>query len=88
MRPIRVEVTQEDIEEGAPANCQRCPVARAVRRALGLTEVEIQVVLDPDLIDVGGIPHDMPYSVGRWVREYDGSVGPEGAKPISFEMYV
>lgn len=38
---MRVKVTQEDIEKGIPEHCGKCPIARAIRRAM------------PDAISVG-----------------------------------
>lgn len=35
MKRLRVEVTAEDIADGRREHCERCPVARAMRRAIG-----------------------------------------------------
>lgn len=38
---IKINVTQEDIDCGAPTNCGECPLARAIRRALPGYEVRV-----------------------------------------------
>jgi len=37
--PLTIHVTQEDIDEGVQEDCERCPVARAVERATGISTV-------------------------------------------------
>ena len=32
---MRIDVTEEDIQEGVKCDCDACPIARAVRRATG-----------------------------------------------------
>ena len=39
---MRIRVTQRDIDEGVQNNSFHCPVARAVRRALGAGEVWVR----------------------------------------------
>lgn len=38
-----VEVTQEDIDNGSPANAGHCPIALAVKRATGARDVVVSV---------------------------------------------
>jgi hypothetical protein len=35
---MKIEVTQQDIAKGSTNVCTKCPVARALRRAVGLEE--------------------------------------------------
>jgi hypothetical protein len=38
---VTIDVTQDDIDHGTAGNCWACPVARAVRRVLGLEDIGV-----------------------------------------------
>jgi len=42
---MRIRVTQRDVDEGVQNNSFHCPVARAVRRALGAGEVWVREII-------------------------------------------
>jgi hypothetical protein len=45
---VRIEVTEEDIDRGKPEDRCACPVARAVRRAVG---IPTSVAMDKIVVD-------------------------------------
>ena len=73
-----VRVMQKDIDQGARANGESCPVARAVARAANRSchTSYYSIVLDGKR---GGLPE----SVKQWIRTFDrgGSV-----KPFEFDI--
>lgn len=38
---VRIEVTQNDIRKGKRGSCFNCPIARAVKRATGCKDVDV-----------------------------------------------
>lgn len=81
---IVVDVRQSDIDEGKKANCQDCPVARAVSRAVGEpAEVYGSRRQGGLVIKAGGRWTKAPTSVGCFVHFFD-----QGAhcRPFTFEL--
>lgn len=62
---LRIDVLQEDIDEGVRANCEHCPVAIAARRALGDAVTGNRwLTVGSNHIDLMEFP---PFSwVGKW----------------------
>ena len=83
---MRIRVTQRDIDEGVQDNSFHCPVARAVRRALGAGEVwvrEIIIVTKSGSQDTYVTPH----SVTDFIEWYDSATLEfESPKPFSFTL--
>jgi hypothetical protein len=76
---MRVDVTQEDIEEGARGDCNFCPVARAIRRAFPTKSVFVGA----NTIGVGGERLEMPDDVDEFVCAFDSYCD---VYPFSFEL--
>lgn len=47
---VTIDVTRDDIDQGVRTDCMQCPVARAIRRALGL---DYDVSVGPSDMDLG-----------------------------------
>lgn len=43
-----IEVTQEDIENGQPTVCRKCPIARATKRAFGKRDPVYDIAVDTE----------------------------------------
>ena len=67
---MRIRVTRRDIEEGVQDNCFHCPVARAVRRALGAGEVWVREII---IVTKSGSrdTYVTPPAVSDFIERYD-----------------
>lgn len=80
VKRVNVEVTAEDIAQGVAADCQRCPVALALKRAtgedwrVGSYEAEKVAIRVP-----------LPMRVRAWTLALDTG---EPVEPFSFEIEV
>ncbi len=74
---ITISITQADIEEGKPYNCQYCPVALAVSRAFGCAQNAVSV--DGVFLSVGEQDYRTPALVNEFIQAFD-----DGAKVIPF----
>lgn len=77
---MRIEVTQKDIDQGEPLDCERCPVARAILRTSGVQcKVTTRRIERPD----GGwikTPFDLCSSIWRI------DSGSAAVRPFAFEL--
>lgn len=85
---MKIQVTGEDIQNGTPSDCGRCPVALAVSRALGgVSHERISVTgLSVEVYDtqLKRWKHDVPPSyVGFFIRCFDYGLPVE---PFEFEL--
>lgn len=77
---MKIHVTQEDIDRGIALSCLACPVARAVQRYVGTSQVEAYgfgiLAFDDDYHQVA--KYHTPRSVMQFMRRFDahGSVRP------------
>lgn len=84
---LRVSVTAEDIRLGKRNDCDRCPAARALRRA-GITRGWVGNYWIGET--VGGLGMslcDSPIKVRKFIRAFD-SFGRKKVKPFSFTINV
>lgn len=86
-KPIRVEVTQDDIDKGVPGRMSLCPIARAIKR-LGYEDVVVLSSLiqfsktadHPYKVVPGGL---IPPRVKRFITRFDDN---ETVKPFVFHI--
>lgn len=83
MKTIRVRVTQKDIACGKKDNAASCPLAKAVRRRLGVRSAEIDG-FSAD-INTGAVTLPLPKRAVRFVNRFDW-YGRESVKPFSFAL--
>lgn len=78
---MKITVTQADIEEGRPYNCNLCPVALAVSRAFRVPQHAVSV--DGLFITVNDQNYDPPALVDEFIQAFD-----DGKKviPFSFDL--
>lgn len=69
MRTVTVEVTQDDIDAGRRKSCFGCPVARALRRAVGGDAWVVGPSWARALADAAALP--LPPEAARFVRSFD-----------------
>jgi hypothetical protein len=89
---MRVDVTAEDIAKGVRSQCSDCPVALALKRALG---DGISPVVGSDTVDLyfraSGMSYlrplhiPLPMGTARRIQKFDRG---EGMAPFSFEIDV
>jgi hypothetical protein len=79
-KPIKVSVTQKDIDSGCPIDKCGCPVALALKRALGNGQ-SIQV--GNFAVDIDGGRAHLPLEAIAFVKAFD--MG-KPVKPFSFEL--
>jgi hypothetical protein len=83
---MRIRVTQRDIDEGVQDNSFHCPVARAVRRALGAGEVWVREII---IVTKAGAKETYvtPPDALDFMERYDSAVLEfESPKPFSFTL--
>lgn len=83
---MRIEVTQEDIDNGIPEDCWRCPVARAVCRVLSASESDISVdgVNITHFLGPGDwIDYPTPQLVNEFIEAFDAK---STVIPFSFDI--
>jgi hypothetical protein len=91
MRTITIDVTAEDIKRGYIADCQDCPVALAVRRALGL-EPYYYLGVGPTCIYFYDGPADcgraveLPPEAVAWIAALDRHGKGLHARPFTFTV--
>jgi hypothetical protein len=83
----KIEVTQDDINNGIRNDCDRCPVALAISRALPACRVsvypdEVEIVRQPGVIS----QHEPPSEVTTFVNRFDNPSNIAVISPFSFEM--
>lgn len=84
---IEVEVTQDDIENGVARDCNRCPIALALRRqfphCLNVVDNETVSILFPyeELI------YQLPNEAQVFIERFDYSLDPI-IQPIKFKMSI
>ena len=94
MEPIKVEVTQADIDAGEPCCAGTCPIARAMTRALGRPIAVCSRFWS--YADEQNTAYCMPPSASAFVRDFDdGHIeamreirGLSTPKPFSFELEI
>ena len=89
LRTIRVSVTQEDIDAGVACDCEKCPIARAMR-ALGYN-----ATVDDDIVYIWNeelrwegkklLWRRLPEVAVRFVAAFDGG---QVVEPFEFELVV
>lgn len=80
---MKINVTAEDIVQGSPRAPCHCPVARAIRRALGIervTDVRVDGFIP---IIRGESTSRLPWPVCTWIQAYDRT---GRGKSLSFEL--
>lgn len=77
----RVQVTAEDIAHGERGNCNECPVARAIMRAVPGSAPNVGY----DIVSagIGGMAADLPGDAVDFIDRYDQEVG---AEPFEFDL--
>lgn len=73
VRSFKVSVTQEDIQKGVPGDSARCPIHRALRRAVGGEDGWNLLV------------ENMPLEVIQFVRRFDAGLAVE---PFTFTALI
>lgn len=86
--PIKVKVTDEDIDKGVRHDCDWCPVARAVKRALygkpgDALIPDGPVKVNKFRIEIDGGRMVAPPSVLKFVEDFDSE---EAVSPFEFEI--
>jgi len=81
MKTVKISVTSGDIQEGQRRDCFKCPIARAMKRALP----SYHITAGPNSLIVGTIIIDTPIICKDFMDEFDnhGEV-----KPFGFEIEI
>lgn len=79
--PIRVEVTQRDIDKGYANSCKSCPVALALRRVFHTAKVDV----DSFFITIKGHHHMVTTDVLSFMSDFDRGLR---VKPFTFFLEV
>jgi hypothetical protein len=78
---MRIEVTQEDINEGCQSSCMSCPIALAIARAYGCAAEVGNVSVRVE--GFGGFR--LPQEAINFIDQFDNH-GPAAVAPFSFEL--
>lgn len=86
---VTIEVTQDDIDQGSPANCTLCPVARAASRVFPGKNVQVgrtyMSVHNTPLSLEGYTEVLLPPEVTRFIRTFD-QQGRAAVQPFTFTV--
>lgn len=67
-----VEVTQSDIDNGQREEAGSCPIAHAIRRTIGATEVVVDAYgVTASLTDGGVVTFNMPPTGEQFIEDFD-----------------
>lgn len=78
---FKIEVTQEDIENGVPCKSLYCPIALAVSRKLGIPVYIGIYTVCAEHNDLA----KLPYKATKWITQFD--IGRK-VEPFSFDLDV
>jgi len=86
---MKIIVTQEDIEKGAPEDSTFCPIALAVKRRFSefgqVTEVEVKYETFKVAVNKQNIYYSLPRTAQKFIRDFDCLDEIEGpVKPFEF----
>lgn len=82
---MRIEVTQEDIENGQRGSSDRCPIARAVLRNLRVIPEGLYVGLQA--IETEEEWFELPREAKLFIRAFDGA-GSDRPLPFAFDLPI
>ncbi len=86
---ITIKVTKRDIAYGARDNCDRCPVARAIKRAVRVNDIEIfPLTLNLYDRDCSYATLAIPKVASTFIESFDGGAIRRHLKPFSFRLNV
>jgi hypothetical protein len=68
---ITLRTTQEDREKGVPCHEQQCPIARAIRRVVGVEDVWV----DYGAVRIGERYYSLNDAAEEFITEFDSSNG-------------
>jgi len=83
MKTININVTENDIRQGVPEDCNQCPIAIAALRVFPETEIRVG-----DMIEVYPLNgddeewYDLPDSALEFISDFDDG---KDVHPFSFE---
>lgn len=80
MEKLRVEVTASDIAEGIPADCERCAIALAIKRARPGARVSVV----EDTIEIDGDQFTPPPEAVAFIDSFDRDK--ERCNPFGFDL--
>lgn len=75
---MTIHVTREDIKNGAPRHCQKCPIALAIQR-----ETDKEVSVSGGSVIIGDSLFMLPYLAKRFIVDFDMDCVPT---PFSFDL--
>ena len=82
---MKINVTQEDIDQGVPLSVLSCPVALAVRRAFGVHYASVGPVFITVEESVNDFDtYDTPANVSTFIEDFD--TDQATVQPFSFEL--
>lgn len=77
--PMKIEVTQEDIDKGLRFSSLLCPISLAVQRCLNIPSCKVI----PGMISFGNNEYDLPDPVNRFIVAFDTR---RPVQPFTFEL--
>ncbi len=80
---MKIQVTQEDINQGVRQECEKCPIALAVIRAIGPQAATMRISVDDAWVDIGEESWCLPRSAARFVSDFDSG---KAVTPFEFEL--
>lgn len=82
---MKINITQKDINKGEKANGDRCPIARAIKRAMPFKNIWYKYEVGRILVmnRFGNTVFELPVEAVKFIRDYDGG---HPVEPFSFEV--
>jgi len=82
---MKVTVTQKDINAGSRGSCERCPIARAVKKLFPVQKVTVSDNIEVYSANIGGPSKvfELSRSADRFIQRFDNK-GRKAVKPFSF----
>jgi hypothetical protein len=75
---MKIEVTQEDIDNGIQMNCYYCPIARSIQR-----QTDLYVAVRANYAVIGDDIAYFPREAEQFIADFDAG---EPVHPFSFEI--
>lgn len=87
MSTITIKVIQEDIDKGVAEDCERCPIAIAIERAMPGFSADVAanwtVVQDQSIVH----RYRTPAGARHFIRKFD-TLGATFVRPFEFELPI
>jgi hypothetical protein len=77
---MKIIVNKTNIQKGVQNTCTHCPIAFAIKRTLGIEDVEVNC----DDVHIGKKVFELPYKAQQFITSFDNDKS--SVEPFEFEL--